>query len=454
MSLTLERLKEKNLFKDSQDSLIDIGEVNERPRILTEVSHNRRRDYDLKYPSLTLQAEGSLAGTTNTRSSFSWHASTKWLREMFLPVGYPFSVHRCYARVHVFQFIETCAASLVTVMTAEALLTAVGVSSELSNTGGAVAIQWVVTNGFGEIGKLIVIQQYSYLFDSYPKTSKLLGEVCCISGNGLHVLTLFLPDYYLMLASLGYALYGIYLSIWAATHTTFNSHLALKENNMGDLNAKDDAQVSLAHILGLICGVLLLSFSDSSIFISSVYIIFSLVQVVMTLMLVKSADYEVLNFARMRLVSHALVHRNRTLSCRNLNGRENWIGEFITLSGLPPISLSDGVREAMNDDELIGERLQVLKAENYILFASKGDKPTFKVLLREDGTGQDILRAVLHATKWATLKSSSVFNDDFYEAYLWMDSIFDQFYVELREMDWKRDALVFTDKGVRVSWER
>ena len=364
-------LKEnKLLFKDSHESLVDLGSANERPRILKEIAHNRVKEYDLKYPirpfgasSSTIvgtEATGSASVTSNHQSAFNWHKSTKWIREMFLPVGYPFSVHRCYAKVHLFQFVETCAASLVTVMTAEALLTAVGVSSELSNTGGAVAIQWVVTNGFGEIGKLIVIQQYSYLFDSYPKTSKLLGEICCIIGNGMHILTLLAPKYYLILASLGYALYGIYLSIWAATHTTFNSHLALKDNNMGDLNAKDDAQVSLAHILGLITGVSLLSYSNSSTFISAVYIGFSVVQVIMTLLLVRSADYEILNFARMRLVTHALVHRNRTLSCLNLKGRENWIGEFILLSSLPRITLCSGVADAM-EDELISERLQILK---------------------------------------------------------------------------------------------
>ena len=348
----LDRLKEKKIFKDSQESLVDVATDSDRARILTEVSHNRRMDYDLKYPSLVLN---ELIVESKKSFVFSWHNNTKWIRDMFLPVGYPYSVHRCYAKVHTFQFIETCAASLITVMTAQALLTAVGVS----NIGGAVAIQWVVTNGFGEIGKLIVIQQYSYLFDSYPKMSKILGEISCILGNGLHVLTLFAPQYYLFLASLGYTLYGIYLSIWAATHTTFNSHLALKDNNMGDLNAKDDAQVSFAHILGLLFGVFLLSNSNSSIFIFFVYIVFSITQVIMTLLLVKSADYEILNFARMRLVAHALVHRNRTLSCLNLKGRENWIGEFITLSGMPRITLATGVLEAMKDD-LIGERLHIL----------------------------------------------------------------------------------------------
>ena len=89
-----------------------------------------------------------------------------------------------------------------------------------------------------------------------------------------------------------------------------------------------------------------------------------------------------------------------------------------------------------------------------MLVASKGSKPTFKILLRESGGGVDILRAVLHATKWATVRNgSSVFIDDFQEAFVWMEKIFPSFYEELREMDWKKDALIWTDNGVRISWE-
>lgn len=347
-------------FKNSDDSLT----LNfDKPRMLIEIVHNKQREYDLKYPSISNASTSEEMHIKPTKMSISQRL-TSWLREMFLPVGYPQSVHRCYAQVHIFQFIETCAASTVSVITTESLLSAVGVSSEVDR-GGAAAIQWVITNGFGELGKLVVIQQYSYLFDSYPKTSKLIGEVCCIAGNGLHILTHFAPQFYLPLASFGYVLYGIYLSIWGATHTTFNSHLALKDNNMGDLNAKDDAQVSLAHLLGLSFGITLLSYSNSPYYLAFLYILLSMTQVVMTLSLVRSANYEIMNFARMRLVAHALVHRNRTLSCLNLKGRENWIGEFITLEGLPRIILATGVADAMRD-ERIAERLNIIKVITFI----------------------------------------------------------------------------------------
>lgn len=81
------------------------------------------------------------------------------------------------------------------------------------------------------------------------------------------------------------------------------------------------------------------------------------------------------------------------------------------------------------------------------------NQPTFKIVLAEEGSGVDILRAILHATKWDQIRSGSVFLDDFQEAHTWMTNIFAPFYAELLEMDWKKDALIWTDNGVRFNWK-
>jgi hypothetical protein len=113
------------------------------PKTITEIHHSKRKDYDLKSRSVT--RSDSIVNLYETYSVF--FKPYKWLREMFLPVGYPNSVHRCYWNVHFYQFIETFAAQLVTVITAQALLTAVGAShsalSAEAKVGASVAIQWV-----------------------------------------------------------------------------------------------------------------------------------------------------------------------------------------------------------------------------------------------------------------------------------------------------------------------
>ncbi len=78
--------------------------------------------------------------------------------------------------------------------------------------------------------------------------------------------------------------------------------------------------------------------------------------------------------------------------------------------------------------------------------------PSFKILLHQDGSGEDVFKAVLHATKCAQLSMGSVYLDDFKEAYEWSKKRYPLMMEELKEMDWKTDILVWTDNGARVFW--
>ena len=53
------------------------------------------------------------------------------------------------------------------------MLATLGLSA-VEATGGAVAIQWVLKDGIGEIGKLFFIKRYASSFDSHPKTWKFV----------------------------------------------------------------------------------------------------------------------------------------------------------------------------------------------------------------------------------------------------------------------------------------
>lgn len=107
------------------------------------------------------------------------------LRQMFLPTNYPQSVHPSYVlhrqlwlpnidgfifdRVrylpyHVLQFAESIVGTLVSVLCNQALLVSVGVSAE-GSIFGAVAVQWIIKDGAGEIAKLFFIRRFSTFFD-------------------------------------------------------------------------------------------------------------------------------------------------------------------------------------------------------------------------------------------------------------------------------------------------
>ncbi|KAG5458759.1 MAG: hypothetical protein BJ554DRAFT_960 [Olpidium bornovanus] len=119
----------------------------------------------------------------------AYHSANSWLRAMFLPVGYPSSVHPCYARVHWWQFVETVVWSAVSApflscrctprfpqparirhARLQAMLASLGLTSAQA-TGGAVAIQW----------------RFSHSLDSHPKTWKLVSNFTAGLKDGIGV---------------------------------------------------------------------------------------------------------------------------------------------------------------------------------------------------------------------------------------------------------------------------
>ncbi|EIE85406.1 hypothetical protein RO3G_10116 [Rhizopus delemar RA 99-880] len=111
---------------------------------------------------------------TKQKNSGALSAVKQNLTEMFLPVGYPESVHSCYKKFHSWLFLETYVGSAVGVLCSQAMLASLGLGT-VEATGGAVAIQWVLKDGIGEIGKLFFIKKYASTFDSHPKTWKFVS---------------------------------------------------------------------------------------------------------------------------------------------------------------------------------------------------------------------------------------------------------------------------------------
>ncbi|TPX50491.1 hypothetical protein SeLEV6574_g00864 [Synchytrium endobioticum] len=370
--------------------------------LLTESVHGRRRYYQ------------QLSGTSHL--VWDWKSDksglsvferllprrlASYLRTLFLPIGYPSSVHPTYAKVHFWQFIETYIGSMVGVLCSEAMLTSLGVGAPAA-AGGAVAIQWVLKDGFGEIGKLFFIQRYAKSFDSHPKSWKILGEVSSLTGSLIQICTVISPSSaFLPLASLGYACRSIHFSVWAATHMTFTRNFAL-QGNVGDIVAKDDSQMSVAHLLGLVCGVGLISFSHSPAALFTMYAILGPLHFYSTLKLVREAQFEVLNGTKLVLISDTFVNTNIVPTMRDLRPRESWFGESIARSELgrvPNVLVAPVARLAFENVMQLKVALEVLRDENYLLCRRLADGKIC-VVLHQDAVAMDVIKSVLHSVRY------------------------------------------------------
>ncbi|TPX56246.1 hypothetical protein SpCBS45565_g08445 [Spizellomyces sp. 'palustris'] len=376
-----------------------------------------------------------------------------WIKAMFLPVGYPGSVHPVYAKVHVYQFVETLIWSTVSVLCNQAMLSSIGVGSPAATTG-AVAIQWVLKDGIGEIGKLFFIQRFSRSFDSHPKTWKLVGEVSSLGGAFLQLCTAIAPGgWFLGLAGVGYALRSIHYSIWGATHMTFTRNFAL-QGNVGDLVAKDDSQMSVAHLLGMLIGVCAITFSHTPTFLFTTFFLLGPLHFTTTLALLRAARFELLNQTTLTLVCWKFVREGRVSGVEELRSFEKWFGEWIK-HDVPVARIRMGVEvnTAFKDAGAVEGALSVLKAENYLLTPT----PNPCLLLHPAATPHDIIKGMLHATVIHALLTENPTTEPLKalaSSHAWTVEKFPAFVVDVDEKGWQSDAVFWEDVGRRVVWDR
>ncbi|KAJ3087053.1 hypothetical protein HK102_011908 [Quaeritorhiza haematococci] len=514
------------------------------------------------------------------------HDLMAWLRTMFLPIGYPQSV---------------------SVLCNEAMLESLGVSSGAATTG-AVAIQWVLKDGFGEIGKLIFIERFAKSFDSHPKCWKLVGEVSSLCGSLISMCTVVVePRYFLPMASLGYACRSVHFAIWGATHMTFTRNFALNQRigggggaavkelnsmytsidgepviphsassgggvaaqpkevefgvgssvggggrgggNVGDIVAKDDSQMSVAHIVGMLCGVALLSFSHSPWFLFACFLaVLGPTHFLSTVALLKAAKFQVLNGATMGLVAmeyveswgngglgvvpsleELLEHQEQArVQCRlqkkqeeedqkpllqlettTMNSRTaatspsqtatSWssrflsflyrvrsippntlfIGEFVLnpdRQKLPDIKIGSTIKDAYSDAAQLEMALESMRFENYLISGSTAKSDPIHIVLHTDAGPFDVLKAVLHATKYHadlpsptqtphqldpnfTTPSAPADHPNTVKSRLatsldWTTKEFPRFIDQVEDKGWQTDTVFWRDAGNRVTWDR
>ncbi|CAG8559668.1 25269_t:CDS:10 [Dentiscutata erythropus] len=433
--------------------------------ILKELLYGRTRIYTALPPGSSHSPTSSKSSPTASSSPLYWQWQTttsstgvpeekskvlsfigsikQSLSAMFLPVGYPETVHECYAKFHVWLSLETFIGSSTGVLCSQAMLSSLGLG-HAEAAAGAVAIQWVLKDGFGEIGKLFFIKRFAYSFDSHPKSWKMISEIFAITGYFLQLCTciaknsLFLP-----LASLGNAFESIQYSIFGATHMAFIRNFALS-GNVGDIVAKDDAQMSLAHLLGMFCGIGMITISHDPAFLFACFTVLAPINV------------------------RQYIDCGKVPTMEELKDREIGFGEWVKPGKSPigvKIRLGVPASDAFRKTEDMMNSLDVLGNENYLLNYSNTIN-TIDILYHSDAESNDVIKSILHSLKFhdyvtkhnmAQMNSEDItqcIGESMRESHKWTNENFGKFVAELDDKDWQSDVIFWSDKGFRVAWER
>ncbi|KAI0649411.1 DUF647-domain-containing protein [Trametes meyenii] len=417
-----------------------------------------------------LPENGKIAAPTNT-----WTGRTlSWLGQMFLPTNFPHSVHRSYIPFHLLQFFETTLATVTSVLCNQALLTSVGVSAE-GSIFGAVAVQWIIKDGAGEVAKLFFIRRFSPYFDSHPKTLTLFGEVIGCLGSGLQIATLLIapsPGNFLICAAGGNIFKLVGNAIWFTTHIKFIRYFS-EQGNTGDVAAKDESQASIAQLVGYASGISLLTFSHTPAYLYSIFFLAVPLHLTMTAYMMRVATFELLTLPRISGLAQEYVTRGELPSLEELDkaNRTGLFGEFYKEKSDRWLTLAPRVGEALKGgDDLDPERwrvcAEIFKHDRYMLFPQESHRGhAVSVFFHPDASSDDMLRSIFHAAlvrdalqhqHWSVAADSpttpTFLQSALAKTHQRAKDDFTSFKETLESRGWRTDELCFADHGHRVTW--
>ncbi|GIL86926.1 hypothetical protein Vretimale_15536 [Volvox reticuliferus] len=328
------------------------------------------------------------------------------IRDLFLPPGYPSSVTPDYLSYQLWSMPTHVTGHLSHSLVTSSLLAAVGVSTSPAATVVlSASIKWIIKDGVGALGRLLVGSRFAAEFDEDPRRWRLVAELLSTAGLGLEVATSLYPQSFMLLACTGKFCQALAKGMGKPVFRVIQTHFA-RAQNVGAVAAKEEVWEVVAQMAGLIASVALLRVLEergSSDMIISSWAAVQLVHVVLRYRALRTLLFPTLSTKRTALLAAASV-RGRPLPCvAEANEEERVFAD--------PWDVQPRVRLGVASVEAFGGALPPMKVlqayveayggEGYILVWREG---AAHVMLKKGHTQIDLVRAVWQAAwlDWRT----------------------------------------------------
>ncbi|KAJ1941020.1 hypothetical protein FBU59_003628, partial [Linderina macrospora] len=180
-----------------------------------------------------------------------------------MPADYKNTVTPEYIPYTKWQFIHNVFGAASGVLSTQAMLYAMGLGA--GSLPLSAAINWVIKDGFGQLGGVVYATLVGQRFDSDPKHQRFWSTVWLQCATWLEMLTPLVPHLFLVIGSVANVGKNIsWLAIFA-TKASVNRNFCRKEN-LGDVTAKFGSQATAAGLLGTATGVLIGATMDGSMY--------------------------------------------------------------------------------------------------------------------------------------------------------------------------------------------
>ncbi|KAH0460154.1 hypothetical protein IEQ34_010817 [Dendrobium chrysotoxum] len=310
-----------------------------------------------------------------------------FIRSYVVPEGFPDSVTPSYVPYMTWRALKHFFGGAMGVFTTRTLLTSVGASKN-SATSGAVAINWILKDGAGRVGKMLYSRQ-GKKFDYDLKQLRFAGDLLMELGAGLELATSTVPHLFLPMACMANVAKNVGTVTSTSTRTPIYKAYA-KGENIGDVTAKGECVGNIADLLGTGLSILVSKSNPSLVasfaFLSCGYVLSSYQEV-------KSVVLHTMNRARFAVAVNSFLKTGSVPSLKEGNAKEN-IFSF-PWSKQTSVVLGSRFGEAFQDPSAFLAIESLFEKERYIVTYNPS-KGNIYALLKEKAKSDDVLKAAFH----------------------------------------------------------
>ncbi|ESQ43693.1 hypothetical protein EUTSA_v10013323mg [Eutrema salsugineum] len=274
------------------------------------------------------------------------------------------------------------------VFTTQTLLNSVGASRN-SSASAAVAINWILKDGAGRVGKMLFARQ-GKKFDYDLKQLRFAGDLLMELGAGVELATAAVPHLFLPLACAANVVKNVAAVTSTSTRTPIYKAFA-KGENIGDVTAKGECVGNIADLMGTGFSILISKRNPSLVttfgLLSCGYLLSSYQEV-------RSVVLHTLNRARFTVAVESFLKTGRVPSLQEGNIQEKiftfpWVEDR-------PVMLGARFKDAFQDPSTYLAVKPFFDKERYMVTYSP-TKGKVYALLKNQANSDDILKAAFHA---------------------------------------------------------
>ncbi|KAL5993203.1 Protein root UVB sensitive 6 [Asimina triloba] len=329
----------------------------------------------------TEKAEGGLLTDFQSMAIGQKRDLLGFVRSYVVPEGFPDSVVPSYVPYMTWRALKHFFGGAMGVFTTRSLLASVGVSRN-TVTPGAIAINWILKDGAGRVGKMLFARQ-GKKFDYDLKQLRFTGDLLLELGAGIELATAAAPHLFLPLACIANVVKNVAAVTSTSTRTPIYKAFA-KGENIGDVTAKGECVGNIADLLGTGLSIMLSKRNPSLV---ATFALLSCGYLMSSYQEVRSVVLHSLNKPRFTVAVESFLKTGHVPSLKEGNLEENIIS--VPWSKDRPIVLGTSI---MHFYLLLGS----LQKEKYIVTYNPSKDKVY-ALLKDQAKSDDILKAAFHA---------------------------------------------------------